>query len=173
MLPFRIFVIVALTMLVLLQKPVLATEVWPTPKLPVTHIRVFKSLRIMELWIDQIKLRTYKISLGPNPVGHKQYEGDGKTPEGNYILDFRKSDSVAYKSLHISYPSAQDTARAREKGLKPGGAIMIHGNWNGYAWAGPIMKYFDWTNGCIGITNAEIDDMWGLLAWKTPIEILP
>ncbi len=173
MLPFRYLLLGMISVLLFLPWHAHATEIWPTPKLPVTHIRVLKSERIMELWIDHIKLRTYKISLGPNPIGHKEYEGDGRTPEGNYILDFRKSDSVAYKALHISYPSTKDTASARAKGLKPGGAIMIHGNWNGYSWAGPFMKYFDWTNGCIGLTNAEIDDMWGLLAWKTPIEILP
>jgi murein L,D-transpeptidase YafK len=170
MLPFCIVII-----LCLFTNPLSANAAggWPTPKVPVTHIVVYKSQRKMELWINQIKLRTYTVSLGPNPIGQKIQEGDGKTPEGNYILDFRKADSVAYKAMHVSYPSAKDIANARAKGAKPGGAIMIHGNWNGYAWAGPIMQYFDWTNGCIGLTNADIDDAWNLLAWKTPIEIKP
>jgi murein L,D-transpeptidase YafK len=127
----------------------------------------------MELWAGETVLRTYKVSLGRNPVGHKEREGDGRTPEGSYTLNFRKADSVAYKAIHISYPSAQDAARARAKGLKPGGSIMIHGIWNGYGWAGGIMKYFDWTNGCIGLNNQEIDEVWDLLAWNTPIEIRP
>lgn len=171
MLPFRIvtvFVAFAVSLW-----PANAIEIWPTPKVPVTKVLVYKSERKMELWIDQIKLRTYRVSLGPDPVGHKQKEGDGKTPEGSYILDFRKADSVAYKSMHVSYPSANDVSKARSKGLKPGGAIMIHGNWNGYGWAGPLMRYFDWTNGCIGVTNSEMDEIWNLLAWQTPIEILP
>jgi murein L,D-transpeptidase YafK len=171
MLPFRFLVLFLVGLS--LAFPANSTEIWPTPKTPVTQIVVYKSKRIMELWIGDIKLRTYKISLGRDPVGHKEREGDGKTPEGRYVLDFRKNDSVAYKALHISYPSAQDASKARAKGLKPGGAIMIHGNWNGYEWAGSFLRYFDWTNGCIGLTNAEMDEIWNLVAWKTPIEIRP
>jgi murein L,D-transpeptidase YafK len=171
MLPFHF--VLCLFLAFVCVGPAGSAETWPTPKTPVTHIVVQKSKRTMELWIGDIKLRSYKISLGRDPIGHKEREGDGRTPEGRYILDFRKSDSVAYKALHVSYPSAQDAAHARAKGVKPGGAIMIHGSWNGYAWAGPLLKYFDWTNGCIGVTNAEMDDMWDLLAWKTPIEIRP
>ena len=153
--------------------PAHTSEIWPTPKLPVTHVRVFKSERKLELWINEIKLRSYKISLGPQPIGAKRQEGDGRTPEGNYILDFRKSDSVAYKAIHVSYPSEYDKAAASITGVKPGGSIMVHGNWNGWGLLGPLMRYFDWTNGCIGMTNADIDDMWNLVAWQTPIEILP
>jgi murein L,D-transpeptidase YafK len=170
MLPFRIVVLALLTFGFSSAQ---ATEIWPTPKVPVTKVLVYKSERKMELWINQIKLRTFKVSLGPIPIGDKIAEGDGRTPEGIYILDFRKADSVAYKSIHVSYPSVDDVAIAKSKGLKPGGAIMIHGNWNGYAWAGPLMRYFDWTNGCIGLTNADMDEVWSLLAWNTPIEILP
>jgi murein L,D-transpeptidase YafK len=172
MLHFRILAFACLS-LCAGHSSVLATEIWPTPKVPVTLVKVYKSERIMEFWINEIKLRTYRISLGGDPLGHKQREGDGKTHEGRYILDFRKADSVAYKSIHVSYPSATDTAIAKARGVKPGGAIMIHGSWNGYGWAGPIMRYFDWTNGCIGVINSDMDDIWNLLAWKTPIEILP
>lgn len=169
MLPFCIMAF----LLVLTSKAAQASDVWPTPKMSVTKVRVHKAERKMELWINQIKLRTYRISLGSAPIGHKEKEGDGKTPEGNYILDFRKTDSVAYKAMHVSYPSPADVSIARAKGMKPGGSIMIHGNWNGYGWAGPLLRYFDWTNGCIGLTNADMDDIWTLLAWNTPIEILP
>ncbi|MGL4489694.1 MAG: L,D-transpeptidase family protein [Rhizobiaceae bacterium] len=161
-------------LLLLVSMPIPANaQGWPTPKDPVTRVIVDKSERKMDLWKGQLKIRSYKISLGGDPVGHKQREGDGRTPEGVYTLDYRKTDSVAYKSIHISYPSAQDAAAARERGVKPGGAIMIHGSWNGYGWAGDIMKFFDWTNGCIGITNQEMDEIWDLLAWNTTIEIRP
>ena len=150
-----------------------AKEIWPTPEHPVTHVRVIKSERRLELWINEIKLRSYKISLGPQPIGAKRQEGDGRTPEGRYVLDFRKADSVAYKAMHVSYPSDYDKAAAKIAGISAGGSIMVHGNWNGWGVLGPLMRHFDWTNGCIGMTNADIDDMWNLVAWKTPIEILP
>ena len=173
MLPFCIVVLLSVMAFAPYQSFAHAVEIWPTPKQKVTKILVYKSIRSMELWVGETKLRSYSVSLGRNPVGQKEYEGDGKTPEGSYFLDFRKADSVAYKAIHVSYPSAQDSAKARANGLKPGGSIMIHGIWNGYGWAGGIMKYFDWTNGCIGLNNKEMDEIWDLLAWNTPIEILP
>lgn len=150
-----------------------ADKVWPTPDNPADFVRVIKSQRLLEVWRDGERIRVYKISLGGNPVGHKQQEGDGRTPEGNYRLSYRKIDSVAYKSIHVSYPSAEDRKRARAAGVKPGGSIMIHGQWNGYGWAGWLLQSFDWTNGCIGMSNPDMDDLWNLLAWNTPIEILP
>lgn len=148
-------------------------EIWPTPENPPDLVRVIKSQRVLEVWRGEEKLRTFKIALGGNPLGHKQQEGDGRTPEGRYTLNFRKSDSVAYKAIHISYPSQEDRKRAREAGVKPGGSIMIHGQWNGYGWLGWLLQDFDWTNGCIGLSNGDMDELWDMLAWNTPIEIVP
>ena len=147
--------------------------VWPTPADPPDLVRVIKSQRILEVWRDGERLRVYRISLGGNPIGHTQEEGDGRTPEGRSRLDFRMEDSVAHRAIHISYPDAGDRARAREAGRKPGGAIMIHGQWNGFGGLGWLMQNFDWTNGCIGLANEDMDELWDLLAWNTPIEILP
>lgn len=148
-------------------------EVWPTPPDAPDYLRVVKSARVLELWRDGQRISTYRISLGPEPVGPKLQEGDGRTPEGRYTLDYRKSDSVAYKAFHISYPDRQDRERARAAGVKPGGSIMIHGQWDGFGWFGWLMKNYDWTNGCIGLSNQDIDELWGRLAWNTPIEIVP
>jgi murein L,D-transpeptidase YafK len=146
---------------------------WPTPENPVDFVRVLKSKRVLELWRDGEMVRSFRISLGDNPVGHKENEGDGRTPEGRYRLDWRKADSVAYRAFHISYPDREDRGRARKAGLSPGGSIMIHGQWNGYGWLGWLLQNYDWTNGCIGVTNAAMDEMWEMIAWNTPIEILP
>jgi murein L,D-transpeptidase YafK len=167
----RVLAVIVLSLLMIC--PAAAGGGWPTPENPFDFLRVHKSQRILEAWRDGIKVRTYRISLGGNPLGHKQQEGDGRTPEGEYILDFRKHDSVAYKAMHISYPNAEDRARARAAGVKPGGAIMIHGQWNGFGWLGFLMQGFDWTNGCIGLANDDMDELWHTVAWGTRIEILP
>ncbi|MFZ1813328.1 MAG: L,D-transpeptidase family protein [Rhizobiaceae bacterium] len=150
-----------------------AREIWHSPENPATHLRVFKSKRILEVWRGEERIRAYMISLGRNPHGPKEREGDGRTPEGSYFIDFRKSDSVAYRAFHISYPTREQRAAARAINASPGGSIMIHGQWNGFGWLGWMMQNYDWTNGCIGLSNDDIDDLWNLLAWNTPIEILP
>lgn len=136
-------------------------------------LRVVKSKRILEAWRNDIKIRTYRVSLGGNPFGHKQKEGDGRTPEGTYTLDYRKTDSVAYKAMHVSYPNEEDRKRARELGVKPGGSIMIHGQWDGFGPFAWLLQNYDWTNGCIGLSNEDLDDLWDIVAWNTRIEILP
>lgn len=151
----------------------IARDIWVTPPDPVTLVRVIKSQRILELWRGDERIRTYVISLGRNPVGPKSREGDSRTPEGKYFLDFRKSDSVAYKAFHISYPTPAQRAAARAAGESAGGSIMIHGQWDGYGWLGWLMQNYDWTNGCIGLANRDIDEMWDLIGWNTPVEILP
>lgn len=118
-------------------------------------------------------MRSYRISLGDNPVGHKLYEGDKRTPEGDYLLDWRNANSDFYKSIHISYPSPQDRELAEAWGLNPGGSIMIHGLPNdagdlAFAFAG-----LDWTEGCIAVTNEEMEEIWTLVDDGTPIRILP
>jgi murein L,D-transpeptidase YafK len=100
-------------------------------------------------------------------------QGDHKTPEGIYILDRRNPRSQFYKSIHISYPSQQDRARAKTQGVSPGGDIYLHGLPNGYGWIGQGHRLKDWTDGCIAVTNEEIDEIWRTVPDGTPIEIRP
>jgi murein L,D-transpeptidase YafK len=139
----------------------------------VTVVRVDKSERRIYLMADGRVIRSYRISLGGNPVGPKRQEGDEKTPEGNYVIDWRNPTSVAYRSMHISYPNAEDRAYAREKGVSPGGNIMIHGQHNGIGWLWWIAQNFDWTNGCIGVANHDMDEIIDLVSPGTPIVIGP
>ena len=111
--------------------------------------------------------------IGDNPVGHKLYEGDERTPEGDYVLDWRNASSDFYKSIHISYPSPRDRELAEAWGLDPGGSIMIHGLPNEPAY--PSRRYLqaDWTDGCIAVSNAAMIDIWLSVDDGTPITILP
>ncbi len=131
------------------------------------RILVHKSRREMVLLSGQALLRSYSIALGPHPVGHKEREGDGRTPEGLYQIDWRNPNSRFHLSLHISFPNETDVQRARERGVSPGGDIMIHGLKDGERRAS------DWTQGCIAVTDAEMDEIWRLVPDGTVIEILP
>lgn len=134
----------------------------------VTQIRVHKGLRTMELMHFDTVLRSFDIQLGQNPIGHKQHEGDSRTPEGDYIVDRRNPRSAFHLSLGISYPNEEDTARAEEAGLEPGGDIFIHGR-------GPRMRQArgDWTDGCIAVRDREIEVIYAMVRDGTPITILP
>ncbi len=134
-------------------------------------IHVDKSDRQLTLLRNGAPIRTYQISMGGNPKGHKTQEGDERTPEGTYIIDWRNENSIAHLSLHISYPNADDIAHARARGVSPGGNIMIHGILNGWGFLGPLQTYWDWTNGCIAVTNAEMREIWSLVPNGTPITI--
>jgi len=134
---------------------------------------VDKSERRLTLMHNGQPFGTYRIALGGNPVGHKRQEGDQKTPEGRYVLDYKKPDSAYYKAIHILYPNAADKAQARKRGVSPGGQIMIHGQKNGYGWLGSIIQKTDWTEGCIAVTDAEMEDIWLRVDAGTPIEINP
>jgi len=118
-------------------------------------------------------LRTYRIALGTHPVGPKQCEGDGRTPEGDFTIDFHKPDSAFYRALHISYPAPDNLRKAAELGCRPGGDIMIHGVRNGFGWLGPILRRFDTTSGCIGLSNEQMDEIWDAIPDGTPISIVP
>lgn len=148
----------------------LASEVYAAE---VDHVLVIKSERKLFLMSGDSIVRQYDIALGANPTGHKSQEGDEKTPEGLYELDYKKSDSSFYKAIHISYPNADDLAAAKEAGVDPGGLIMIHGQRNGFGWLAPVSQNFDWTNGCIAVTNSEMDEVWNLVSVGTTIEIRP
>ncbi len=139
----------------------------------VTHVLVMKGERRMQIMSGDSVLKDYSIALGGSPVGHKQREGDGRTPEGRYVLDWRNGNSGYHRSIHVSYPGEADTERARSAGEDPGGMIMIHGQRNYFGWLSPVTQRFDWTNGCIAVTNAEMDEIWDLVENGTPIEIRP
>jgi murein L,D-transpeptidase YafK len=118
-------------------------------------------------------LRSYRVALGSAPEGHKQQEGDGRTPEGRYTIERRNPRSAYHLSLRISYPSSADRMRAEEMGVDPGGDIMIHGLPNGVAAEDHGHPGRDWTRGCIAVTNAEMEEIWGLVDDGTVIEIHP
>lgn len=109
------------------------------------------------------------IQLGDAPLGHKRFQGDERTPEGRYAIDWGNPDSSYYLSLHISYPNAQDESYAASFGRSAGGMIMIHGQPNGYA--GRVEG--DWTDGCIALSNEEIEYLWQVVPEGTVIDILP
>lgn len=137
-------------------------------------IFVFKSQRAMILVDDQGKqIKHYQIALGKNPVGRKRQRGDNKTPEGIYYISDRNIESNYYLSLKISYPNPNDWEHAERFGLRPGDMIMIHGLPNGRSWMGKEHVKKDWTEGCIAVTNEEIQEIWQLVDDGTPIEIKP
>jgi murein L,D-transpeptidase YafK len=138
-----------------------------------TEVVVLKSERRLILRRGDAEIAAYAISLGFTPEGHKRREGDGRTPEGRYVIDWRNPASAYHLSLHISYPNAADEAAARTDGHAPGGMIMIHGLPNGKAWVGEGHRLIDWTDGCIAVTSEEIEEIWSLVPDGTPIEILP
>lgn len=136
-------------------------------------VRVYKAQRTLHLIDDGDVFARYPIALGFAPVGHKRRRGDGRTPEGRYTLDWRNPDSRFYRALHISYPSRQDRRAATRANRDPGGGIMIHGLPDKYAWMGKNHAVADWTEGCIAVSNAEIDRIWRRVPDGTPIEIHP
>ena len=137
------------------------------------RIVIVKSARTMTLLSGANVLKTYKVALGTVPVGPKRVEGDHKTPEGNYVIDAKNAHSQFHLSLHISYPSEADQQRAHSAGGRPGGAIMIHGLAKSFAFLGPLHRQTDWTDGCIAVTNAEIEEIWKLVPVGTRVEIQP
>ena len=139
----------------------------------VDEVVVFKSHRMMFLMKDGHEVRRYRIELSDRPVGHKQYEGDRRTPEGTYYLDYVKENSTYYRAFHISYPNAQDVARARRLGHRPGGMIMVHGQPRALGSYHAHVQRRDWTNGCIALLNYEMDEFISLVEPGTPITINP
>jgi murein L,D-transpeptidase YafK len=134
---------------------------------------VSKSARMLYLMRNREVLRSYKVSLGLRPDGHKQFEGDYRTPEGSYRLVRRNPNSEYFLSIEISYPNKDDVARARKQGLRPGGAIMIHGQPNTPRKAPDYYSNVDWTEGCIAVTNSDMVEIWLMTPPDTPIEIQP
>jgi murein L,D-transpeptidase YafK len=155
----------------------MAWALWPRrpldPSKRATHVIVHKAQRTLSLMDGSTLLKSYRISLGREPVGPKRVEGDGKTPEGSYSIDYRKADSAFHRALHISYPSAADTAAAASNGKTPGGLIMIHGLRNGSGWIGRLHLFSDWTDGCVAVTDREIEELWAAVPDGTPVELRP
>ncbi|MBB4857683.1 murein L,D-transpeptidase YafK [Novosphingobium chloroacetimidivorans] len=142
----------------------------PRPALRADFLRVRKAARTLEVWSGrQLLLTVADIQLGPEPHGAKRFEGDGRTPEGRYRIDWRNPRSAYHLSLHVSYPTAAQVAAARAVGRSAGGLIMIHGQPN----ASPERIAGDWTDGCIAVSNREIETLWRLVPDGAEIEIVP
>jgi len=137
------------------------------------RVVVLKKERTLQLLRHGSVIKTYRVALGGDPIGAKTRQNDHKTPEGIYVLDYRNAHSKFYKAIHISYPSGRDRAAAQQQGVSPGGDVFLHGLPNGFGYVGAAHRLKDWTDGCIAVTDAEIDEIWGAVADGTPIEIRP
>lgn len=137
------------------------------------RVLVEKSDRLLLLYKNNSLIGSYHIALGGHPNGHKQRDGDERTPEGNYLLDHKEPSSRYYKSIRISYPNAYDMTLAKDRGVSPGGEVMIHGQRKAFKWLSPIAQRFDWTDGSIALSNRDMDKVWAAVDPGTPVEIKP
>ncbi len=165
--------------------PNFPTEVAPTPSpspapvLPLPpdavadRVQIRKAARELTLYRSGVVLKTYGVALGTNPDGHKEIEGDGRTPEGRYSISGRNPLSKYHLALRISYPSAADRARAAKLGKSAGGDIMIHGLPNGYGFIGATHRLRDWTIGCVAVTDGEIEEIWRVVPDGCVVDIEP
>jgi murein L,D-transpeptidase YafK len=144
-----------------------------TPGTGVDRVVVYKHERRLVLLSHGKEMRSYRVALGGEPIGPKTRQGDHRTPEGSYVLDSRNANSHFYKAFHVSYPNSTDIAAARKLGISPGGDIMLHGLPKEYAFVGKAQALHDWTDGCIAVSNEEMDEIWKLVRVGTPIEIKP
>ena len=138
----------------------------------IDKVFVDKSERLLKLLSGDKVVQTYHIALGDSPAGHKRQEGDERTPTGNYKLDYKNEKSSYYRSIHVSYPNAADKAQAKKRGVSPGGDIMIHGQKNGFGHLAAITQKRDWTDGCIAVTNDEMDEIMAVYKAGMAIEIV-
>ena len=149
---------------------------WPEKPLDtskkIDKILVIKHERKLLVISDGEELKTYKISLGKEAIGKKEYEGDKKTPEGIYYINDKNPNSGYHLNLGISYPNAEDIKHAEKINKSPGGLIKIHGLRNGFGFIGKFHRLFDWTSGCIAVTNKEIEELYENVPIGTEIEIL-
>jgi murein L,D-transpeptidase YafK len=143
------------------------------PDVSADRLVINKANRSLTVYANDQPVKLYRVSLGREPVGPKEIEGDGRTPEGQYTIDWRKADSQFHRALHVSYPTPEQEARADELGHDPGGQIMIHGIRNGLGLIGPAHRLFDWTDGCIAVSNREIEELWRVVPDGTPLKIEP
>lgn len=138
-----------------------------------TFVYVDKSERQLFVFSGRTLLLQYPIALGRVPAGHKQQEGDKRTPEGVYMLDWKNPNSRYHRSIHVSYPNAADRADAQRRGVSPGGDIMIHGQPNQSPLPAAALQQHDWTDGCIALTDAQMDALWEVVDVPVPIRIVP
>lgn len=150
---------------------------YPETKVPadtqIDKLIVYKSKRQMFAYSDGKIVKTYKISLGKQPIGHKEIEGDKKTPEGIYFINDKNPKSGYYKNLGISYPNENDVEHAKSLGKSAGGDVKIHGLRNGIGFIGKFQRWHDWTAGCVALTNREIDELYNYVKIGAQIEIKP
>jgi murein L,D-transpeptidase YafK len=150
---------------------------YPEDRLPsktqIDKIVVYKSKRQLLAYSNGQLLKTYKISLGRQPIGDKEFEGDKKTPEGLYFINDKNPNSGYHKNLGISYPDKGDIENAKRLGKPTGGDVKIHGLRNGTGFISKFHRLFDWTLGCIALTDGEIDELYNAVKIGTPIEIKP
>ncbi|PMG37385.1 hypothetical protein BCU97_11170 [Vibrio splendidus] len=150
--------------------PNIASEIDPLLQV-VTLVKVDKSKRRMYLLKGDEVVQEFRIALGKQPKGHKRFEGDNRTPEGQYQLDYVLEESDFHRSVHISYPQPSDMQWAKENEVDPGGNIKIHGIKNGERRSPSFIQSFDWTDGCIALTNQDMDAFIELVKMGTPIHI--
>jgi murein L,D-transpeptidase YafK len=139
----------------------------------VERVLILKQKRELQLLSAGEVIKSYPVALGFNPVGQKQMSGDGRTPEGVYVVDGRNDTSPYHRALHISYPNADDLARAAAAGIDPGGDIVIHGMPLAYGRYDPVRFFRDWTDGCIAVGNLAIEEIWARVPDGTRVEIRP
>ncbi len=160
---------VALLLGLYAQSPARASSLAPRAD----SILIVKHERKLYLLHDNYPLRSYRIALGLSPTGAKEHQWDFRTPEGSYIIDFRREHSHYFKALHISYPGPADLKRSSTLHLPTGGDIFIHGEPNRPTKPVSYYKTRDWTNGCIALSDEDLQDLWDMTAGKTPVEIVP
>lgn len=150
---------------------------YPEDKLPINsqidHIVAYKSKRQLQVYSNGNLLKIYKISLGRQPIGDKEFEGDNKTPEGLYYIYGKNPNSICHKNLGISYPNKEDIKKAKQLGKVAGGDIKIHGMLNNWGFISKFHRWLDLTYGCMMVTDGEIDELYKAVKIGTPIEILP
>lgn len=153
------------------------TEAYPQGPLPDSlrfdSLLLEKSTRRLSAFSGGKIVRVYLVALGENPIGHKQFEGDRRTPEGRYVINDKNARSAYYKNLGISYPNAEDRKRAKALGKSPGGDIKIHGLAPHFADIGAAHRSTDWTYGCVAVTNPEMEELFSRTPVGVPIEIRP
>ncbi|WP_333625324.1 L,D-transpeptidase family protein [Sphingobacterium siyangense] len=173
----RIVLKTVISLLVLLCLGLIGYNLYPEPTLDqhakVDKLIVYKSKRTLLAYSKGKLLKSYRISLGGQPLGAKEFEGDLKTPEGLYTINDKNQYSSYHKNLGVSYPNEQDIAHAKSLGKDAGGDIKIHGLRNGLGFIGKLQRHMDWTFGCMALTNAEIDELFDAVPIGTAIEINP
>lgn len=140
---------------------------------PIDKLLIHKHERRLEVISNGEVIRAYPVSLGREPIGHKREQGDNRTPEGMYTIDWRHRSPNYNLSLHLDYPNLKDKALAWKRGLDPGGMIMIHGTPLDDEYPEWFFKGLDWTNGCIALDNRSMQDLWDLVPDQTLVEIIP